>query len=419
MATNRKTRSRASTGAKKTRARANRSRRKKKLKPGFGADIEGLKHPYATPGETEERYRLLVEGTPDYAMFLLDPKNVITYWSAGAEKVFGWTAEEAIGKEGAIIFTPEDRRRGAVQEELNIALRKGRAPDRRWHIRKDGSRLWVDGIMRRVDRPDGKLRGFAKIARDATDMRIAEERLREAHDQLEQRVLARTRELQAMNDTLEAEMEQRRQLERQILQVTDRERARISQDLHDSLCQDLTATAFLLKSQAKATAKKNAAAAAALREAADTVNRNAGVARDLARGLHPFELGGGGLISALRELATRTNDHVTCKCDCPQSVPVPNDEVALNLYRIAQEAVTNALKHSKATEIVIRIGLENKEIVMSVSDNGKARPATRKTRKGMGIDMMTYRASVSGGTLRIERKRGRGTKVICRVPANL
>ena len=111
--------------------------------------------------------------------------------------------------------------------------------------------------MRRIDRRDGTLRGFAKIARDATEQHHLQEQLRQGRDELEQRVQHRTRELQAMNETLEQEMQRRQSLEREILEVTERERARISQDLHDSLCQELTATAFLLKSHAKTVGKND------------------------------------------------------------------------------------------------------------------------------------------------------------------
>ena len=217
-----------------------------------------------------------------------------------------------------------------------------------------------------------------------------------------------------MNESLEQEMTQRQKLERQVLEVSENERARISQDLHDSLCQELTATAFLLKSRAKALAREDPEAGEALIESAEMVNRNAGLARDLARGLHPLELGSGGLVSALRELASRTSQTVTCKCECPRSLRAPSEAVAVNLYRIAQEAVTNALKHAKPTDIVICIERQKDEIHLVITDNGT--PRRRGKRGGLGIQMMQYRANVSGGTLKVESKQGKGTKVTCRVP---
>ncbi|MBA3881745.1 MAG: PAS domain S-box protein [Chthoniobacterales bacterium] len=385
---------------------------------GTATDIDELKQTQARRMEVEQRFQLLVEGTPDYAMFLLNPDNKITFWSSGAERVFGWSATEAVGKTGSLIFTPEDRTKGEVEKELVTAAEKGFVPDRRWHLRKDGSRLWVDGVMRRIDKGDGTLRGFAKICRDGTDLYNAAWKLRHAHDDLEQRVQYRTAELQAMNETLEDEMTRRQRLEREILEVTERERARISQDLHDSLCQELTATAFLLKSRAKTLGREDPEAGEALSEGAEMVNKNAGLARDLARGLHPLELGTGGLVAALRELAARTTDAVTCRCECPRSLRVPDPNVAVNLYRIAQEAVTNALKHAKPREVVICVERAGSEIVLSVCDDGARRRKSKIRDAGLGIQMMQYRASVSGGSLTVEtRARGQGTKVTCRVPA--
>jgi PAS domain S-box-containing protein len=349
-------------------------------------------------------------------MFLLDPGNIITYWSKGAERVFGWKAQEAVGQSGELVFTPEDREREAEETEIDIALREGRAPDRRWHMRKDRQRIWIDGVMTRLnDEKTGALRGFAKIGRDATEQRRTEEALQRAHEDLEERVRHRTRELQAMNETLEQEMARRQALESEILEVTERERARISQDLHDSLCQELTATAFLLKSHAKAVGKESASAAESLREAAATVNSNAGLARDLARGLHPPELGTGGLVSAVRELATRTNEKVACRCECPRALRIADESIAVNLYRIAQEAVLNALKHAKPNEIVICIDRDDQGLVLSVSDDGKGKAAAKR-KGGMGIHMMQYRANVCGGTLTVEPRRPHGTKITCRVP---
>src|SRR5437868_6611089 len=299
---------------------------------------------------------------------------------------------------------------------MTIALQKRYANESRWYLRKDGSRIWVDSVMRRLDGEDvSKVRGFAKIARDATEQRIAAEELKKAHADLEHRVMERTAELVATNTELHSEMKRRQTLEREILEVTERERSRVGQDLHDGLCQELTATAFLLKSKARTIARKVPECAEALQDAAETVNENAGRARDLARGLHPSELGAGGLLVALRELATRANERTPCRCECPRSLRVSDETIALNVYRVAQEAVNNALKHARASEIVIGLRKEDHEVVLTVTDDGKGTRSLRK-RKTMGIHMMKYRADVCGGKLEIESRRGHGTTVTCRVP---
>jgi PAS domain S-box-containing protein len=367
--------------------------------------------------EGEERFRLLVEGAREYAMFVLECDNRISYWSAGAERVFGWTAAEALGRAGDFIFTEEDRTQGVVAKELALARRRGSARDRREHLRKDGSRIWVNGAIHRLNDEKGNLRGYARIARDATEERNASMALQRAHDELEERVAQRTEELLAAYTELRNQMEERHRLEREILAVTERERARISQDLHDSLCQELAATAFLLKSRAKKVALACPLAAESLEEAARTVNANAGLARDLARGIHPFELESSGLIQALRELAGRTNNKVPCRFESPREIRGLEDGLAMNLYRIGQEAVLNALRHARPGAIEIKLRPQNGEVVLSVCDDGQAMPKDERTR-GLGIHLMKYRANVSGGTLEIDSKDGRGTTVTCRIPLN-
>ena|GEM_PF-1085782 len=363
--------------------------------------------------ESEERFRLLVEGAREYAMFLLDPSNTITYWSKGAERVFGWKAREALGKSGNLIFTPEDRKGGQVEREIKTSLRKGVAADNRWHLRKDGSRIWVEGAMHRLDESPGVVRGFAKVARDATLDRHAAEALQQAHDDLERRVQERTKELSNANQLLQKAAERRRQLETQVLLISEREKRRIGQDLHDSLCQELAAAAFLLQSKAQTLEKSNPEQAALFSESAQMVNANVSLARDLARGLHPVEVTSVGLSEALRDLAFRRSDsHVVCRFECPRQVRIPDEAVSLNLYRIAQEAVTNAIKNGKATEVAIRLERTRRNLILSVKDNGTGFASDKVTR-GMGLDIMNYRAHVVAAQLMIESHPGRGTTVTC------
>jgi PAS domain S-box-containing protein len=380
---------------------------------GSATDIHDLKQAESGERESEERYRLMVDGARDYAIFMVNPSNEIVYWSAGAERVFGWSAAEAVGKSGEIVFTPEDRENKQEEKEIETALRKGCASDRRWHMRKDGTRIWVDGMMRRLDdEKTGALRGFAKIARDATQQHEAEEQLQRAHNELERRVQERTAELERTNTKLRKAMAQQQMLEEQILRITEQERARIGQDLHDGLCQELTGTAFLLKSRARAIERQSRVAADYLVEAADRVNANAQKARDLARGLHPIEMGASGLPSVLRELCSRMSGNVSCRCDCPRFLRI-DENVAVNLYRIAQEALTNSIKHAKASNIRICLQRNNGATMLTVNDDGQGK---RRAKRGLGTLMMEYRAKTIGATLTVESSKGRGTSVTCRVP---
>jgi PAS domain S-box-containing protein len=133
---------------------------------------------------SEERFRLTVGAALDYAIFLSDPQDRITDWLPGAQAVFGWTAEEAVGQPSALIFTPEDRERRQDQWETETARKEGVAPNVRWHLRKDGKRVFIEGSTRALRDPNGALLGFLKIGQDVTERRGAEERLRASEERL-------------------------------------------------------------------------------------------------------------------------------------------------------------------------------------------------------------------------------------------
>ena len=129
---------------------------------------------------TEERFRLIVENARDYAILVTDAEDRITDWTPGAEAVLGWTAEEAVGQSSSLIFTPEDRASHVDEDEVATARREGVAPNRRWHLRKDGRRVFIDGTVTALRSEDGGLRGFLKIGQDVTERRRTEEALRES-----------------------------------------------------------------------------------------------------------------------------------------------------------------------------------------------------------------------------------------------
>jgi signal transduction histidine kinase len=154
-----------------------------------------------------------------------------------------------------------------------------------------------------------------------------------------------------------------------------------------------------------------------LSDAAQIVNDNVGLARDLARGLYPIELTSSGLDNALRELAFRTSqvNSITCHFDCPRKIRQADEAVVLNLYRIAQEAVTNAIKHGKAEVINIKLLRDRNGITLTVHDSGKG-CAKPRSHHGMGLHIMKYRADVIGGRLSLESDEGKGTVVSCVLP---
>jgi PAS domain S-box-containing protein len=129
---------------------------------------------------SEERFRLLVQGVKDYAIFMLDPNGYITTWNAGAERIKGYSAGEIIGKHFSVFYTSEDLESGKPARELEIATATGVYEEEGWRLRKDGSRFWANVVITALRKPDGSLAGFAKVTRDLTDRKAAQERAFEA-----------------------------------------------------------------------------------------------------------------------------------------------------------------------------------------------------------------------------------------------
>lgn len=122
-------------------------------------------------------FRLFAEQSEEYAVFVMDGDGVLVNWNPGARRILGYAPEDILGQRAAVIFTEEDRARGAPEHELETARAEGRAGDFRWHCRKDGSRFWADGVLTALHGGGGELLGFCKVLRDATERKLSEERL--------------------------------------------------------------------------------------------------------------------------------------------------------------------------------------------------------------------------------------------------
>jgi PAS domain S-box-containing protein len=143
---------------------------------GTSVDIHDRKSAEAALLERDEKLRLIIENAQDYAIYTTDSEDRIDTWLPGAASVLGWSVEEAVGCPAAMTFTPEDRDAGVPEKEIATARREGVAPNMRWHLRKDGSRVFIEGSTTALRRPDGRVRGFLKIGQDVTGRKAAEER---------------------------------------------------------------------------------------------------------------------------------------------------------------------------------------------------------------------------------------------------
>jgi PAS domain S-box-containing protein len=214
----------------------------------------------------------------------------------------------------------------------------------------------------------------------------------------------------------------RRQLEREVLEASNREQQRIGNDLHDGLGQELTGIALLLRGLENRAEREAPAMSASIEEVALLVNDAIFTTRALARGLSPVTFDRGGLSMALEDLARRLSAmfHIDVRCHADNTLDRGLASVnALHLYRIAQEAVTNAAQHGTANRVLLELRWDDERGLLRIEDDGGGfNPGTQHS-KGLGLRIMHYRAQMMAGSLRIESAPRRGTVVSCWFPATL
>jgi PAS domain S-box-containing protein len=378
--------------------------------------------------DSEERLRLVVESAKDFAIFTMDLDGLIQSWNVGAERLFGWTETEALGQHARLIFTPDDRARGAAEAEMRQAAQCGRAEDERWHLRRNGDRFYASGVLVPL-RPDGILTGYAKIARDLTERKQLEDALLRAQDELEQRVRERTAELARTNTELAAEVEERRAAEaqvkalfRRLVTVQEEERRRIARDLHDQLGQPMTVLRMELDALESRAADPMSftAQAARMRAIAEELDRNIDF---LTWDLRPAALDHLGLAVALAKLVNGWSERFGVAAEFGASWPERcrlSPEREANLYRLTQEALHNIAKHAAARHVSVLLECRSAQGVLMIEDDGRGfvvdHVSTESASGGLGLVSMRERATLVGGEFHIESTPGQGTSIYVRIP---
>ena len=225
--------------------------------------------------------------------------------------------------------------------------------------------------------------------------------------------------LQALVDqrteSLRQEIKIRSRLEKELLGIAESEQRRIGRDLHDSLGQHLTATALAGKILTKKLASNVAVEPARSEQVVKMIEQAIDLTRNLTRTLHPLELDAEGLENAMKHLADNVAQafDVTCRFQQSGAVVLDDPAMSIHLYRIAQEAATNAVRHGQAKHIVISLDAANKSLMLAISDDGSGLPPAALTKSGMGLKLMRYRAEMIGGTLDLQNLPAGGLRVVC------
>jgi signal transduction histidine kinase len=225
------------------------------------------------------------------------------------------------------------------------------------------------------------------------------------------------RRVQERTAALEREMAERRRLDQEIARVADRERRRLGHDLHDSLGQHLTGVALTAEALKEKLAARSAPEVAEAEKLVRYVEEGIDLTRNLARGFFSPELEEDGLIVALQGLAENITERfpINCVFDGDESIRIHDTTVVTQLYRIAQEAVTNSVKHAAAKRIDIRLARDGPELCLTIVDDGVGFPDILPQSEGLGLRLMHHGAALSGATFDVRRNGRSGTITTCRV----
>jgi len=342
--------------------------------------------------ESEERHRAIVSQSI-VGMARSDLTGTMVFVNKRFCEMLGYNQGELLGRKIVEITHPDD-----VAESKRLFQRivtKGEPYQiEKRYFHKNGSHFWVNVSAAPVRDPAGKTEAAVAVIIDINEQRKSRAALEEAKALLEERA---------------------RGLEGEILEISDREQRRLGQDLHDSLCQHLTAVAFMARSVAVRLKNHRVMDAADIDKIAELINEGVSEARTIARGLHPVEMDPAGLASALQSLLNRQSK-LPYRLDMDEEFSISDPTVALHLYRIAHEAVINANKHARASELVVRMAKSARQFELSVTDNGVGLPKNSKKGSGMGFHIMDYRARTIGARLEIKSVKPRGTRVACYLP---
>ena len=328
-------------------------------------------------GRATSQFEAVLETAVD-AIVIIDERGVVQTFNRAAERMFGYERAEVIGKNVSLLMPPPfgQEHDGYILEYLQTGRAKiigiGREAVGK---RKDGSVFPIELSVSEV--VAGLSRTFTGVVRDISE---------------------------------------RRQLENEILQVSEREQQRIGHELHDGLCQEMAGIAFALQSLQQKAAAGAIIDAAEIKKVTALLNDAIRHGRGLSHGLYPVDPQPNGLSVALSRLALDTSDahKMICRFRASDDIEVRDVSVATHLYRIAQEAVREALRQGHANEITIQLEDYGQSLTMSICDNGLPLSSKERYRSEMVDRMMQHRAKVIGAKLRIESSpSNRGMRVIC------
>lgn len=396
--------------------------------------------------DSEERFRQLAENI-GAAFFMFEGPDghhpgALSYVSPGFKKVWGFQ-NEALQERPELWINAihaDDHERiidnlwqlmqGQFSEEFRI-VRMDR--EVRWvyfrsfPVRDDAGLVYrvaaiAEDITERKRAEEQLAANAAQLQRTVDELRAIEEELRNSNDELsraraelEERVLERTSELAAANRELQNQMNERKRLENELLEIAENERRRIGFDLHDDLGQKLMGVSLLLKALETNLTHKHLPEADETRKVQTLIHQVINHTHNLAHCFSSLESVGEDLASLFSQLTANVSKtfHISCRFRALGEIPSLPADTTLQLYKIAQESVSNSIKHGKATHVSVVLARRADELILRIKNDGVPFPVDRGPSNRLGLRIMNYRAHLIGGTLEIQPNGNSGTLVSC------
>jgi PAS domain S-box-containing protein len=343
---------------------------------------------------SERMFRSFAESTAAGVLIVQD--EIIRYVNAAVTEITGFTSDELCGTPLGNLLHPDDREVAVARAQAR--LRGEPMPERvEYRLRTKSGRLcWVDltvGIIEHFGRP-----ALLGTAFDITERRNAEEALRTSLEELRERE------------------EQLRLLAQHQVRVREEERRRLGFDLHDDVCQELVGTGIMVESVRGRLHAIDPEASQKLARVGQHLNELGEHLRLVARELRPMLLHDLGLEDSMRSLGAGMSTTARITTRVPTPIPRLGEDVEVAVYRIAQEAITNAVRHANATEIVVTLAAAEGVLTVEIRDDGRGFEVKTRQRDGLGLVSMEERALAVGGKLQVSSTPGRGTSVVLTCP---
>ncbi|MBV8834240.1 MAG: PAS domain S-box protein, partial [Acidobacteriaceae bacterium] len=366
---------------------------------------------------SEERFRLLVENVRDCALFSVDVQGNVTEWNAGGERIFGYSAEDILGRSAIDVLPADEEAKTIFRRDLEKAAKEGGAAAEAWLKRKHGTRFYARWTTNATRGAGGQLIGYTKVLRDETEHKETE--------QERERQFQRDRELlegrvRFTNSALDRTKEELEDLAGQLLNVQDTERRTIARDLHDHLAQRIALIEIKIVQLRTGFRSNLDHLQSELGHIQVQVADLAEEVRNVAHRLHPSTLEHLGIVPALRSLVEELNIrranqiYIDVENFFEEGLP---PEIRSTLYRICEEALRNVQRHAGDVPVTVTLYRSPQIVHLEVQDEGPGfRQDALHSKKTLGLISMAERARLLGGTFILTSSPGHGAKLEVAVP---